>query len=84
MTWSLNSTNEKCIAICRKQGAGGTYEVISIEDAGTTSFIDLTVDTNTFYYKIMAVGNLGGEGYSNEAQEESGDIGLKPVAVVAS
>ena len=66
LSWTLNSANERFIAIERKPTAENTYRVIAIVGAGVESFSDGGVDSDSYDYRIMAFGSLGGAGYSNE------------------
>ena len=68
LSWNLNSRNERFVVIERKLDVDGSYDIISIIDGGKESYSDLDVDDSNYFYRVIAIGGLGGAGYSDESQ----------------
>ena len=59
ISWTDASDNELGFEVERKQGVGGTWEVINVVDADTTTFEDLELNPETTYlYRVTATNGL--------------------------
>ena len=66
LTWSDNSDNEDGWKLDRKTGAGGIWEEIADISAGTTEYLDETVEAETEYFYRVA-------GYNADTESEYSD-----------
>ena len=67
LNWTDNSDNEDGFKIERKQGQTGTFTQISTVGAGTSSYTDSNLATETTYcYQVRAFNGAGDSAYSNE------------------
>jgi len=67
LTWVDNSSDEIGFKIERKAGNVGFFREIATVPAGTTSYIDTSVNpAQDYYYRVRAVSSTGQSTYSNE------------------
>ncbi|MCF7929353.1 MAG: fibronectin type III domain-containing protein [Spirochaetales bacterium] len=67
LSWVDESFDEDNFEIQRKQGEGGTYTTIATEPAGTESYHDIGLDSETsYYYRLRAVDLGVTSNWSNE------------------
>jgi len=72
LTWTDNSQSEDGFRIERKIGNAGTYQTVTIADAGTVSYDDLELSPNTAYvYRVFACSGALDSPASNEAFDVS-------------
>lgn len=82
-----NSDNEDGFKVERKE-PGGTYELIAVLPAGTTTHKDTGLSPNTiYYYRAIAYNSYGTSAYSNEANaitKKEQTAPTKPTNLVAT
>lgn len=70
ITWNDNSSNETGFEIWKSVSNNSTYRLIATIPANgteTASFVDEELFANaTYYYKVLALGDVQNSGYSNE------------------
>ncbi len=68
LKWNDNSNNEDGFIIERSVGTPGNWAVIATVGPNTTSYVDTSVSSKTwYYYRVKAYNGYGESGYSNTA-----------------
>ena len=69
LNWSDNSSDETGLELRRAVSENGSYTLIQVLPANTTSYVDQGLSSNTtYYYKVQAINAAGKSDYSNTAQ----------------
>jgi len=67
VTWQDTSSDETGFVIYRKREGTNAWETVATNSAGTTQFIDATLDPSSHYiYRVVARGTVGTSAYSSE------------------
>jgi hypothetical protein len=82
LSWADNSTTEDGFVIQRREGLEGSWTVVAVEPANTTSYSDTGLSAQrTYYYRIYAYNSAGNSSYSNESSATT--FGSSPSAPAA-
>lgn len=66
LTWNDKSYDEEYFELQRKKGLNGTFVTIASPPAGSTSYSDADLDSETeYYYRIRAVNTAGESGWDS-------------------
>jgi len=67
LSWTDNATNETGFKVERKQGTSGSYTVLALLPANTTTYSDTRVTAGiTYIYRIHAYNRSGNSSYTNQ------------------